>query len=186
MTLKLFGKPSDKPKGPFRPGFWRDRRGASTVEFAIIALPFFGLIMGCIELAVVLFAGVSLDLATAKASREIRTGMSSKPTSALAFKTKVCAEMAWMGTADCLGKLQVDVRTYDNFNLVTNAPDPVATGELKGSDMTYTVGDGSKIQLVRAYYPWKLFSPFVKPGLSSLKTGEAVLTSKVVFKNEPF
>lgn len=186
MTLKLFGKLFGKRAGSFGRSLWRDRQGATTVEFAIIALPFFGLIMGCIELAVVLFAGVSLDLATSKVSREIRTGIAGKPATAAVFKTKVCTEMAWMGVTNCEGKIQVDVRTYDNFNLVTKAPDPIATGELKASDMTYTVGEGTKIQLVRVYYPWKLFSPFVKPGLSSLKTGEAVLTSKVVFKNEPF
>ncbi|MFN3805607.1 TadE/TadG family type IV pilus assembly protein [Asticcacaulis sp.] len=164
-------------------GFWRDRRGATAVEFALIAFPFFGMIMGCIELAIVLFAGVSLDLATTTVARELRTGVATKPTTAKVFITKVCAEMAWLGS-DCTGKMQVDVRTFNNFKLVTQAPDVIVGG--KFTNTQYTVGAGSQIQLVRVYYPWPVISPFMKPGLGALSTGEAVLSSKVVFKNEPF
>lgn len=166
-----------------RAGLWRDRRGASAVEFALIAFPFFGLLMGCLELAIVLFAGVSLDLAAAKVSRELRTGVTSKAANATAFATKVCAEMAWMGS-DCASKLRVDVRTFTNFSLVTQAPDVIVDGEF--ANLQYTVGGGSEIQLVRVYYPWKVFTPLLKPGFSTLGSGEAVLSTVVVFKNEPF
>jgi len=164
-------------------GLWRDRRGATAVEFALIAFPFFGMIMGCIELAIVLFAGVSLDLATTKVARELRTGVATKPTSAKVFIKKVCAEMAWLGS-DCTGKMQVDVRTFNNFKLVTQAPDVIVAGQF--TTMQYNAGTGSQIQLVRVYYPWPVFSPFIKPGLGTMNTGEAVLSSKVVFRNEPF
>lgn len=172
-------------KTPPRPmkGIWRDRRGATAVEFALIAFPFFGLVMGCIELAIVLFAGVSLDLAAAKVSRELRTGMASKATTSAAFITKVCNEMAWLGS-DCTSKLRVDVRTFTNFQMVTQAPDVIVDGKFAG--MQYTVGGSSQIQLVRAYYPWPVFSPFLKPGLGSLSSGETVLSSIIVFRNEPF
>lgn len=166
-----------------RPCLWRNRDGATAVEFALIAFPFFGLVMGCIELAIVLVAGVSLDLATAKVSREIRTGLVSKPVSANEFIAKTCAEMAWLGS-DCTVKLRVDVRTFDSFKLVNQAPEIIVNGQFQNT--SYQAGDGTKIQLVRAYYPWKVFSPFLQPGFTALSRGEMVITSSVVFRNEPF
>ncbi|BBF80999.1 TadE/TadG family type IV pilus assembly protein [Asticcacaulis excentricus] len=153
------------------------------MEFALIAFPFFGLIMGCIELAIVLFAGVSLDLATAKVSRELRTGLATKATTPAVFITKVCNEMAWLG-ADCTSKLRVDVRTFTNFQMVTKAPEVIVDGEFV--NMQYTVGGSSQIQLVRVYYTWPVFSPLLKPGFGTLSGGETVLSSIIVFRNEPF
>lgn len=177
--LKKIGETCSRPMK----GFGRDRRGATAVEFALIAFPFFGLIMGCIELAIVLFAGVSLDLATAKVSRELRTGTSDKATTSAIFITKVCNEMAWLGS-DCTSKLRVDVRTFTNFQTVTQAPPVIVNGQFV--NMQYTVGGSSQIQLVRAYYPWPVFSPFLKPGFGSLSSAQTVLSSVVVFRNEPF
>lgn len=177
--LNTIGK---TPPRPIR-GLWRDRRGATAVEFALIAFPFFGLIMGCIELAIVLFAGVSLDLATAKVSRELRTGLATKATTSAVFITKVCNEMAWLGS-DCTSKLRVDARTFTNFKLVTQAPDVIVDG--KFANMQYTLGGSSQIQLVRVYYTWPMFSPLLKPGFGTLSGGETVLSSIIVFRNEPF
>lgn len=181
--MRTFRNIARRRRQSAKPGLWRDRRGATAVEFALIAFPFFGMIMGCIELAIVLFAGVSLDLATTTVARELRTGVAAKPTTPKDFITKVCAEMAWLGS-DCAGKMQVDVRTFNNFKLVTQAPDVIVDG--KFTNTQYNVGAGSQIQLVRVYYPWPVFSPFIKPGLGTMSTGEAVLSSKVVFRNEPF
>ncbi|MCA1935713.1 MAG: pilus assembly protein [Asticcacaulis sp.] len=164
-------------------GLWRDRRGSTAVEFAVIALPFFGLIMGCLELAIVLVAGVSLDLAASKVSRELRTGQSTKPTTSSAFITKVCAEMAWLGS-DCTSKMRADVRTFTNFKMVTEAPNVIVNGEF--TNLQYTAGGSSQIQLVRVYYPWRVVSPFMKPGLGALSSGEMVVSSTIVFRNEPF
>ncbi|MDC7685155.1 pilus assembly protein [Asticcacaulis sp. BYS171W] len=164
---------------------WRDRRGATALEFAMVAMPFIMMIMACFELALIVLVSVSLDIATEKAAREIRTGVTTSSTSLSDFKTKICNNISWLGSS-CVGNLQVDVRTYDNFALAAQATTPIKDGAYDSTKMSYAIGGGSKIQLVRAYYQWKMFTPFLKTGMTTLSNGNAVLSSKVVFRNEPF
>ena len=73
----------------------------------------------------------------------------------------------------------------DSFSLVDLTP-PIKNGKFEASTFYYQIGGGSKIQLVRAYYEWPLFTPFLKPGLSTLANGDAMLVATDVFRNEPF
>ncbi|ESQ78618.1 TadE/TadG family type IV pilus assembly protein [Asticcacaulis sp. YBE204] len=185
MAISIF---RTTPKGQGRRrlrALWRDRSGATAVEFAMVAMPFIMMIMACFELALIVLVSVSLDIATEKAAREIRTGITTSSTSIADFKKKICANISWLGSS-CVGNLQVDVKTYDNFALAAQATSPVNNGAYDASKMSYTIGGGSKIQLVRTYYQWKMFTPFLKNGMTTLSNGDAVLSSKVVFKNEPF
>jgi hypothetical protein len=54
--------------------FFRKRTAAALVEFAVIAIPFFTLIMGIIEAGLIFWAGYELENATAAAARLVRTG----------------------------------------------------------------------------------------------------------------
>jgi hypothetical protein len=54
--------------------FRRDERGATVIEFGLVALPFFGLLFAIIETALVFFAGQALETAVSNAARLIRTG----------------------------------------------------------------------------------------------------------------
>lgn len=164
---------------------WRvDRRGAAAVEFALVAAPLVFLIMCCVELAMFILVNVMLDNATDVASRQIRTGQFTSSETATDFKALVCSNMSWLSDS-CLGSIQVDVRTYDNFALV-DMTSPINQQKLTASTFVFNIGTGSKIQLVRTYYEWPLFTPFLQPVLSKLSNGDALITSVVVFRNEPF
>lgn len=165
--------------------FARQKDGAAAVEFALIALPLLTLIFACIELAFILITQVTLDNATQRASREIRTGvMTAGNSSVNTFRLKVCNNMGWMEGL-CADGLQVDVRTFDSFAQVP-IPDPIKNGEFDPSSLQYNIGGGTRIQLVRAYMPWPVLTPFLGGAFSTLKNGDAVVSSKVVFRNEPF
>ncbi|MDI7776026.1 pilus assembly protein [Asticcacaulis sp. EMRT-3] len=165
---------------------WRDdRRGAAAIEFALVAGPLIFMIMCCIELALVILLSVTLDNATDIAARQIRTGTTTAANStATDFRQLICNNMTWLA-GSCMASLQVDVRTYSNFSLV-DTTSPILNGKMQGSVFAYQIGAGSTIQLVRAYYEWPLFTPFLKPGLASLANGDAVITATAVFRNEPF
>lgn len=164
---------------------WRkDRRGATAVEFALVVGPLIFMIMCCLELALVILVSVTLDNATEMASREIRTGEMTSASTSDDFRKLICNNMSWL-SGSCLASLQVDVRTYDSFSLV-DLSTPIKNGQFSASTFYYQVGGGSKIQLVRAYYEWPLFTPFLKPGLSTLSNGDALITSTAIFRNEPF
>ena len=165
--------------------FNADRKAAAAVEFALIAAPLVFMICACLELGMIILVSVTLDNATDLASRGIRTGTTTNSTTSLAqFKQSICDNMGWLASS-CPSSLSLDVQTYSSF---ANVPltDPVVSGQLQTGSLSYNLGAGSQIQMVRAYYDWPLFTPILSGGLSTLSNGDALLSSKVVFRNEPF
>jgi len=96
--------------------FARARRGATAIEFSIIALPFCALMFGAIELGMVFMASTTLEFATDAAARKVRTGQfqTSGATTKGNFKSAVCNNMSWL-SGPCASKLTVDVQTFANF-----------------------------------------------------------------------
>ncbi|MBP2159729.1 MULTISPECIES: TadE/TadG family type IV pilus assembly protein [Asticcacaulis] len=162
-----------------------DRRGSAAVEFALIAFPLIFMIFCCLELALIVLLSVTLDNATDLAARQIRTGILTQSNStAASFRQKICANMSWL-SGSCAGSLQVDVQTYDSFAQVPKT-DLIKNGQFDSANFAYVIGKGSKIQMVRAYYEWPMFTPFLQAGMTTLSNKNAVITTKVVFRNEPF
>ena len=172
-------------RSDFRPRFLRDSKGAAAVEFAMVAGPLIFLICACIELALIILLSVTLDNATDRAARDIRTGTTTAGNSTITtFRQSICNHMGWL-SGSCMTNLHVDVETYSSFASVPTA-DLIKDGKFDTANFQYTIGTGSKIQLVRAYYEWPLITPFLDAGLSTLSNKNAVVSSKVVFRNEPF
>ncbi|MGA9658977.1 MAG: TadE/TadG family type IV pilus assembly protein [Asticcacaulis sp.] len=163
----------------------KNTRGAAAVEFALIAAPLIFLIFSCIELALVILLSVTLDSATDKAARDIRTGITTQGNStANSFKQTVCQGMGWLA-GDCMSRLHLEVQTYDTFSAIP-LTDPIKNGKFYPAVFPYKIGGGSKIQMVRAYYEWTLFTPFLNGGLTSLSNKDTVVSARVIFRNEPF
>jgi len=176
--------PRRKGRGRGR-GFWRNTRGATAVEFGLIALPFFGLIAGLLETGLMMFADSALDQATNRAARMIRTGQAQQQNfNTNSFRNEVCSG----GVAtmfDCT-KLKVDVRTATDFATMNLASQNKADGTVDDASLTYNAGHGSDIVVVRTYYDW----PILLNRLATFGEGQdgktRRLTSTVAFRNEPF
>jgi len=165
--------------------FTRAEGATAAVEFALIIGPLLVMIFSCLELALIILLSVTLDNATDIAAREIRTGITTQANSDVnSFKQTICDKMGWLG-ATCMADLMVDVQTYNSFSLVPTT-DLINNGQMETANFAYNIGAGNSIQLVRAYYQWPLFTPFLEAGLNMLDNGNAVVTTKVVFRNEPF
>lgn len=161
------------------------RRGATAVEFALVAAPFLALMFGVLELGLVFMVSTTLDNATEAAARTIRTGqLQTAGGSANSFKTAVCNNMSWLGSS-CAGKLTVDVRTFPKFADVAMA-DPVTDGAIDASKTNFTPGNGEDIVVVRAYYEWTLITPMLNAGLANLGGTKRLIYSTVTFRNEPY
>jgi Flp pilus assembly protein TadG len=165
---------------------FRDAKGGfAAVEFAMLALPLMLMIFGCLEMALIILLSVTLDNATDVASRNIRTGITTSANSDVTkFRNTICDNMGWLG-ATCMNDLKVDVKTYNSFADVP-LTDLVSDGKFQTGSFGYDVGGSQAIQLVRVYYQWPLFTPFLEGGLTKLDSGDAVINTKVVFRNEPF
>ena len=152
----------------------------------MVATPFFMLLFGIIELALIFMVSSSLENATVEAARTIRTGafQSGGSATSAAFKTTICNDFGWL-QSDCASNLYVDVRTYATFASIT-APAPVVNGVFNPAALTCNAGIPGDIVVVRAYYQWPLIAPLMNSALQQLNGGKALITSSAAFRNEPY
>jgi Flp pilus assembly protein TadG len=164
--------------------FARDRKGATAVEFAMVALPFFAILFAILETALIFFAGQVLETGVADAARLIRTGQAQEQNfDKVKFKQAVCASV--FALLDCDAGLKIDVRELQNFN-GAQEPLPIdGSGNFTDDNFVFQPGAGGDIVLVRAFYEW----PTVLPDLVSpnnLNNGNYLLSAAATFRNEPF
>jgi Flp pilus assembly protein TadG len=165
--------------------FREDRRGVAAVEFALIAMPFFVMTFGMIEIIMIFIMNITLDYGVQEAARRVRTGELQNAGENLAsFKTTVCGELHDL--MDCDGKLTIDVRTFDSFT-ATELETPIDDeGEFKDDGMTFQPGAANQIVIVRAFYQWPLITPVISAPLSNMSNGRRLLVATAAFRNEPF
>lgn len=150
----------------------RDSRGATAVEFALIAFPLCLLLFGTAVSGINLMALGLLDAATKEAGRQIQIG-AIRGTSDSAVRTLICGYMSNLVTA-CSSALMIYAASGPTFGVVQVA---TVTGTTL-SPTTFSPGTpGSSVLLQVAYK-----SPF---GLSMANIQSLVLTSTTAFRNEP-
>lgn len=171
-----------------RAAVWRfagERDGATAVEFALIALPFFMLLFGVLELGLLFMASTTIEAATVNAARQIRTGQLqlSGSNTAAAFKSSICSNMSWLASSDCTANLSVDVRTFGTFGAITNTL-PVTAGAIDPAKLAFNDGTNCSIVMVRIFYPYTLIAPTFSPGLPDLGPTKKLITFTAAFRNE--
>lgn len=177
--------------------FKTDEKGATAVEFGLIAVPFFALMFAILETALAFFAQQLLEEAVHSASREVRTGQAQQAdVTAKGFKDSLCWYLAYM--FDCTNGLTVDVQTFTDFASITLTVPKDGNGNLKptsynedgslvtGNGYKYDMGASGKIVVVRAFYEWPVFVNKLGNNLSSLPDGKHLLAATAAFRNEPF
>jgi Flp pilus assembly protein TadG len=164
-------------QSPRRPLF-ACRRGSVSLEFAAVAMPFFLLVCGTVELGLLAVNGAVLDGATREAARQIRTGQAQHSSDPLAtFRNRLCAEVS--GMVDC-NRITFDVRSFPSFSSVSVPPLYDADGNLQPT--AFDAGQSSDVVVVRTTMRWN----FVTPLLSQVVGNSRNLISSFVFRNEPF
>lgn len=166
--------------------FARNKQGTTAIEFGLVAVPFFMIIVGIAEIAMMGLAQTNLDYATTEAGREIRTGRAQLGgVSAEEAKLEVCQNFGRFMTLDCDSNLFVDVRRYDAFTDIETDP-PVVDGELQTEGFAYEPGAPSDIVVVRTYYRWRMLTPMFDRLLADINGGERLIVSTMMFRNEPY
>ena len=161
--------------------FARAERGATAVEFALVAMPFLMLVFAIIELGLVFLVSITLESAVADVGRTIRTGqVQTAGGSASTFKTAVCAKLSWLGSK-CDGALQIDVRTFSDYASTSTS----SSSTTVPTTMNWDPGSPGSIVLVRAYYTWPLITPLLYTGLQS-SSGKRIIYAATAFTNEPY
>lgn len=165
----------------------RGDRGATLIEFALVAVPFFILLFGTIEVGLVHWGTYELENATEDAAREIRTGqVAAEGMNGAGFKQLVCSRVSLL--SQCQARLKLDVQSFTSFTQMRSAsiaPVTDGDGHLAG-DGAWVPGGPQQIVLVTAFYEWPLINPMSSISLSNMDSGNRLLRASAAFRNEPW
>jgi Flp pilus assembly protein TadG len=162
-----------------------DRRGASLVEFALVAAPFIALIFAVIQTSLVFFSQQTLETAAEDTARLIVTNQAQQSgMSQTAFKEVACAQLP--SFMDC-ANLMVDVRTADDFEDVdTTMPDLTYDGDGNVSNAwQFELGGADKVVVMRLMYALPVVSAPLGFDMSNMQGGRRLLVATSVFQPEP-
>lgn len=173
-----------------RNGFLRNRKGATALEFGLLAAPFFLLLLGTLEVAAVFLTETSLTQALETNVRIIRTGAaqtSAPAVTAAEFTQRVCDSMRQILPSVNCARLHVDVRAFGSFaaSSATGGP-PILNGQFDSSQLVYNPGGGDETILARAYYEYQIVTPMMSVLLANLSNDVRLLQSTDLFRSEPF
>ena len=165
---------------------WRrlrlDRGGAATLEFAIVSVPFLGLILGTATIAYNFYLQDALDLALRAAARQVQLGHVPQATSAGDFAAKLLcpALVAYAPCANLVVVLQ-PVTDYLSANVVAT---PQAAR--LGSAGAFCVGAPGQLMFARVVYLAPAISQFWPYATQASINGTAgtALVSSAAFANE--
>ena len=148
--------------------FGRDARGATALEFGIIAVPFLGLLLAIMELGLRFLINSNLEAGVKQASRALLTGAAQTAgvSTASQFRTTYLCPAAGSSVLgsfiDCT-KLIIDVRVSTAFS-----GSDLSNGFYKTQTTNqFCPGAPSAITVVRVAYPMPSFLPILAIGTSS-------------------
>lgn len=157
--------------------FLGDRKGATAVEFALVAAPFLFLLIAIIQTFLVFFSQQLLETAVNQSSRLILTGQAQAQNMTQSqFASAVCNALP--GMFNC-NNLMIDVEVATSWG-TANAGTPSLTYDSNGNitnTWQYTPGNPGDIVVVRVMYMWPIF---VGSG------GTRLIMASAAFQNEAY
>ena len=180
--------------------FRADQRGASAVEFALVAVPFLSLTCGTIEASIDYWAQAILQQAVADAGRLIYTGKfqaNNANTTGSAdlitiFRNEICKENGFPRVTifNC-SNVKINISQVDDFSTAQLVSPSITNPSTGVSDWNpaygnYSCGKGNSIMIIQAAVDFPVFFNFLGTGASALPGGKRILQAATVFRSEPF
>ncbi|MGT2479640.1 TadE/TadG family type IV pilus assembly protein [Methylobacterium oryzae CBMB20] len=180
--------------------FARARGGATAVEFALVAVPFFALVGACLENGIVFWEQEILQQAVADASRQIYTGAfqttnagtTDSATLMGRFRRAICTQPNGTPRITIFNCANVRVSITQASSYTAASPvSPVATNASGVSDWNanfagYSCAGASAIVIVQAAVDIPVFFPLLGAAVANLPNNRRVLQAATVFKVEPY
>ncbi|MGH6679588.1 MAG: TadE/TadG family type IV pilus assembly protein [Bradyrhizobium sp.] len=163
------------------------RCGTVAVEFGLIAIPFFLIIMATVQTAIVYMAEQELETITEQSSRYILTNKGENYTQTTFAKNVVCKQVVALFNCD---NLMIDLEDYGTGTSFSDANTsmPKLTFDASGgvqNKWSYTSGSPGDIMVLRIMYQWPIFLKPFAYNLSNLANGNRLMMATAVFKDEP-
>jgi len=186
----------------------RSRDGATAIEFALLAVPYFFIIFAILETFVAYTAEQLVVNATDTLSRKLRTGQitynmsrSSTDMDKQAFRQAFCNEISIVikcsaTEAATPSKLYLDVETFSSFSDIPTTIPRVSTAAYADIDATavskFTPGGPRSINMMRAYYRWHIITDIVRPYITTIRPADGsiptdfLIVATTAFQNENY
>ncbi len=166
--------------------FLRHRKGATAVEFAMIAPLFFGFLFAILETGTLFLRATAMEAGVEEAKRLTMTGQVASAGNAAAqetaFRAAFCNQVGWI--IPC-SQVKFDVRAFTTFG-VAAMPNPVSGGVFNPAGLQFNPGQPCQIVVIRAYYEAKSITGFIRNDVANLGNGNVLLGGSAAFKNEPY
>ncbi len=166
--------------------FARTQRGATAVEFALIAPPFLATLIAILEVTVFLFAQQVLQNAAVEAGRLFMTGQAQNGnTTQTQFTNQVCPMVSALFNCNAL---MINVQTYSSVT-GASASAPSLTFNTQGqvtNTWSYNPGTPGELMVVQLIYEWPIISGPLGYVLPNLGNGHAEMMGVSAFRVEPY
>jgi hypothetical protein len=160
----------------------RDRRGATAVEFGLVAGLFLAMVLFTAELGFYLYAQLSLDYATAYSARQLLTG-NGRPagvSSASFLNATLCPSLQTLLSCDNIVINLFPLASGADYSSVPPPSALLANGKPNPAAAQFTVGQNSSLMIMQVIY---LAPNFMWP--LSYATGAAMpIYSTAAYVNE--
>jgi Flp pilus assembly protein TadG len=182
--------------------FSNDKSGSTIVEFAMIALPLFFMLIAIIEIGYGNFTQYRLDSAVQSTARLIMTGVvqntqsNGQALTAQQFRDQIlCPKLPT--TMNC-NNVFVNIQVFSEpttlgvaspyLQFVNASGTGLVIPALDNTKNSYNIGTGASFVTIQVVYPQPLFATsYLSPDVMTFNGGKArLLQSTATFKNEPF
>lgn len=182
---------SEVPTSGFRrrlARFRKDRKGATVIEFALLALPFIMLVFAILESCIAFAAQEFMQNITDDVARQLRTGQIKASISQVDFRQKICQPLQFFVSTGCPG-LSIDLRNFTTFEDASNLKVYITAAKevyIDGGAYQFSPGASQTKNVLRVYYHWPVITDLMRQRMYNLSDGTTLLFSTAVWQNEPF
>lgn len=169
-----------------------DPYASVAIEFALLGLVIFGLILETLQTALFFYSLTALDHATSLANRAIKIGnVSDQGVGEAQFRNILCSFLPFgMPCANIIINVQEakeDVYPNGLYRFVRKDQSDVLRPAVDGTGPSYSPGGEKSYSYAQVFYAMPVFSPAWKATGSTIWNGISVhfVTVSAVFKNEP-
>lgn len=169
--------------------FYKNKDGATAVEFALISPIFFGLIFSVFELGIFMTKVTLLDLAAAEASKQVYIGAATSGTvTAADLEETICDTVSFIDS-NCRGNLLLEMTPITNFRSIpTTDAQCIDKDTLLRPVVTANPGSTGETVFIRICLTTSVLVPGLGFGLNMMKTdtGKTQIVTAIAIRNEPF
>lgn len=184
--------------------FCRSDDGATAIEFAMLAMPYFLVVFAIIETFTAFMAEQLVSNAVDDMARRLRTGEITynlnRPTDMTQsqFRSAFCDRISILITCSAAErtapqKLYIEARSFTDFATI---PDVISRGSgssaFSPASFQFSPGGAGTINVLRAYYRWEVMTDLIRPFLATVKPDgggmprDFLIVATSAFQNEAY